>query len=235
MNKVGTFSVGDRKIRYVVKRSRSSSYAHLKLRNDLSLQVTIPEDSDVNVKELLEKKQAWIEKKLEEVMGRRPVFDNGRVLFKGKYYDIGVKDSPKSKAGAVEIAGSKMTVFIGGDENPEDTLREWMKEKTTNYARRKVRRSVREHGISVGRMLVKDTKRWGYCRRNGDIVLNWQLIALPRKLAEYVILHELAHISEFSHSKEFRKRLAAMCPDYGDREEELKEYVASEPAISAEP
>ncbi|MFQ6060534.1 MAG: M48 family metallopeptidase [Thermoplasmata archaeon] len=85
------------------------------------------------------------------------------------------------------------------------------------------------------RVIVKDTKRWGYCKRNGDLVLNWQLIALPRKLAEYVILHELAHLSEFSHSKGFRARLAAMCPDYREREDELKKYHASEPAISVKP
>ena len=72
---------------------------------------------------------------------------------------------------------------------------------------------------------VKELRKWGYCSRNSRLSFSWQLIALRKKLREYVLLHELIHLSEFSHSRTYRKRLAAVCPDYRQREIELKHIV----------
>ena len=41
------------------------------------------------------------------------------------------------------------------------------------------------------RVTINDTSRWGYTRRNGVIILNWQLSTIPRETAEYIIVHEL--------------------------------------------
>lgn len=71
-----------------------------------------------------------------------------------------------------------------------------------------------------------DTKKWAYCKRDGRLVFNWQLIALPRELADYVVLHEVTHLSEFSHSNRFKRKLALICPDFREKEAMLKRYIA---------
>ena len=72
---------------------------------------------------------------------------------------------------------------------------------------------------------VREIKNWGYCTRNGRLSFSWQLIALPERLREYVILHELTHLEEFNHSPAFKRRLAKLCPDYREREKEL-DYIS---------
>ena len=42
---------------------------------------------------------------------------------------------------------------------------------------------------------------------------------------EYIIFHEVAHLSELNHSRAFKRRLAAICPDYRERERELDQIV----------
>jgi hypothetical protein len=56
-------------------------------------------------------------------------------------------------------------------------------------------------------------------------VFNWQLIALPKELIEYVIDHEIAHLLEFNHSTNFHKRLASLCPNFRERENMLKNII----------
>ena len=53
-------------------------------------------------------------------------------------------------------------------------------------------------------------------------MFNWQLIALPKELIEYVINHEITHLLEFNHSTNFHKRLVALCPDFREKENVLK-------------
>ncbi|HYB45103.1 MAG TPA: M48 family metallopeptidase, partial [Nitrososphaerales archaeon] len=68
---------------------------------------------------------------------------------------------------------------------------------------------------------VREIRNWGYCTRDGRLSFSWQLIALPARLRDYVICHELAHLSEHNHSQAFKRRLASVLPDYGQREKEL--------------
>ena len=47
---------------------------------------------------------------------------------------------------------------------------------------------------------------------------------LPHKLIDFVIVHELAHILEFNHSKEFYKIISLIIPSYKLQQKQLKEY-----------
>ena len=78
---------------------------------------------------------------------------------------------------------------------------------------------------SYKRADVREIKNWGYCTRSGRLSFSWQLIALPERLREYVIYHELTHLEEFNHSPAFKKKLAKLCPDFRQREKEL-DYIS---------
>ncbi|MDE5657678.1 MAG: M48 family metallopeptidase, partial [Muribaculaceae bacterium] len=58
----------------------------------------------------------------------------------------------------------------------------------------------------------------GQCDANGIIKLSYMNMFLPQELRDYVICHELAHLSELNHSARFHK----VCDTYlGGREKEL--------------
>ena len=45
---------------------------------------------------------------------------------------------------------------------------------------------------------------------------------------EYVTVHELCHIKEHNHSKNFYRHIESVMPDYRERERVLSEYNGGE-------
>ena len=83
---------------------------------------------------------------------------------------------------------------------------------------------VESLGIPFPDLTVRDMKaRWGSCSAVGRLTLNLKLIQLPRKLIDYVILHELCHLKEYNHSPAFYTLLDRVLPDWRERRQQLNQ------------
>ncbi len=70
--------------------------------------------------------------------------------------------------------------------------------------------------------LTTAKKQWGSCSTRGIVRLNLQLIKLPLRLIDYVVVHELAHLREMNHSPAFWRVVESACPNYAKLRRELK-------------
>ena len=66
---------------------------------------------------------------------------------------------------------------------------------------------------------------WGSCSSEGSISLNWRLVAAPKSVLDYIVVHELAHLKYLSHSSDFWSLVSHFCPDYKEHEMWLKNNV----------
>lgn len=79
---------------------------------------------------------------------------------------------------------------------------------------------VAVHGYFLQRMKTK----WGSCNhRAGHIRLNTELVKKPKDLLEYVIVHEMAHLIEPTHSDRFVAILEEHYPTWRESRAELNE------------
>ena len=88
------------------------------------------------------------------------------------------------------------------------SLKEINKDQVLTFAKDSLVCRVSYHskrlGLKFGSLSVRDqSSRWGSCSARRGISLNWRLLLLSPALQDYIILHELAHLSEMNHSKRF--------------------------------
>ena len=81
-------------------------------------------------------------------------------------------------------------------------------------------------GVKISHLSIKKmTSRWGSCNpKKGYINLNLSLIKMPRRMIEYVALHEMIHFFHYNHDKKFYAMMSEKMPDWQSRERELREW-----------
>jgi predicted metal-dependent hydrolase len=56
--------------------------------------------------------------------------------------------------------------------------------------------------------------RWGSCSDKGSLNFSWRLMMAEDSVIDYIVVHELAHITEMNHSERFWKIVGKILPDY---------------------
>lgn len=94
-----------------------------------------------------------------------------------------------------------------------------------SLAKQKVAEYSLRYGFRPGTMSIgKQESRWGSCSRNGRLRFNYKIVFMPPSILEYLIIHELCHLREFSHSRKFWSEVGAILPDYAERRQELRNW-----------
>lgn len=98
-----------------------------------------------------------------------------------------------------------------------------LKDKALKIATEKVHHWNTFYNFKFHNISIKNQKtRWGSCSKNGNLNFNYKIALLPEKLADYLVVHEIAHLGEFNHSKRFWDLVAKTIPDYQTIRKELK-------------
>lgn len=79
-------------------------------------------------------------------------------------------------------------------------------------------------GGQYTKITIRDQKtRWGSCSSNGTLSFSFRLMMAPPRILDYVVVHELCHLTHMSHSKEFWNMVETILPDYKEHRKWLKE------------
>lgn len=70
--------------------------------------------------------------------------------------------------------------------------------------------------------LKNNSSNWGSCSSSGNLNISTRLLFAPQEVQDYVFVHELAHLIELNHSKEFWSIVEDIMPDYKEKEKWLK-------------
>ena len=74
-------------------------------------------------------------------------------------------------------------------------------------------------------IMIRDQKsRWGSCSSRGTLSFNYRLMFAPPKVLDYVVVHELCHLTHMNHSKDFWNMVGRIMPDYKIYKQWLREH-----------
>jgi predicted metal-dependent hydrolase len=97
-----------------------------------------------------------------------------------------------------------------------DRAKPWLAQRVAAYASRM---EVAPAGVKVQDLGY----RWGSCGKGDWLYFHWKTIFLPARIAEYVVVHEMAHLHEPHHTPAFWTRVERAMPDFLQRKAWLAE------------
>jgi predicted metal-dependent hydrolase len=98
----------------------------------------------------------------------------------------------------------------------------WLKEQALSLlAPRALHFASRLKAAPPAVRLSNARAQWGSCNHRGEIRLNWRLVQLPPRIADYVVAHEVAHLIELNHSPRFWALVESLLPGHVQARREL--------------
>lgn len=108
-------------------------------------------------------------------------------------------------------------------------IHEWHKSLLHGAVHELIRRWEPKLGVQVsGYFLQRMKTKWGGCNhRARNIRLNTELVKKPKDLLEYVVVHEMLHLIEPTHSERFLTLMSKHYPAWREARAELNELPLS--------
>jgi predicted metal-dependent hydrolase len=221
---------------YHLRVSPRARDVRLRVTTQRGLEVFVPRGyDDAKVPGLLERKKNRIRAALEQAEARRKFFEPEpvwRLPTEIKLPALGVTWNIRERRTKVrwvavrEIGPSALLVFgnITHERSCRAALSRWLMRQTRRHLVPRLHDLSHRTGERFKRVLVKQQKtRWASCSRHKTISLNVKLLFLPSELLDYVLIHELCHLSEMNHSRDFWHLVRHHCPDFHRRDAQLRE------------
>ena len=186
-----------------------------------------------SILEFIRHKENWIVRHLGKVKPRpkKISLENGVLLpFKNQLFSLEIQANRRAK---VRIKNNQMLLPLVSSQlhNPDAArakLVSWYKQQAQQTLHQKV--NQHKGAINVrkrGSVKVREyTRRWGSCSHSGDLSFNWRIILAPERVIDYVVIHELAHLIEFNHSKKFWSIVERQMPDWKLQQNWLSDHGA---------
>ena len=217
----------------IEKRSRRKT-ASISVSPKNEVSIIVPEHlSDEQIRGIIDRKANWIRSKIKfnnevrHLYKPREYISGEAFSYLGRNYRLKVISG---EAAPVKLENGRFYVQIPPDIHPQDQdayieseLRLWyqsrglkkLKERVAMYAKRL---DTKPTGVGI-----KDMRsQWGSCTIGGEIAFNWKIVIAPISIIDYVVAHELCHLTHHDHSKEYWRLLQSVLPDYKERKEWLR-------------
>jgi predicted metal-dependent hydrolase len=213
-------------IEYDVRRSADASEPRIDV--DIhGITVVIPESENARPSTLLKENAAWVvdqQRKYDTYREQVPdrTFETGACFpFLGQDRELVIEsrrnhvvneDSIRLRKSAVEQSSVKRVL----ENFYRSRARDYLTDRTDHYAESM---SVEYEKIE----LRNQRTRWGSCSTSGTISLNWRIIMASPEVVDYLIVHELAHLAEQHHGREFWQLVGEHVPNYKKKAEWLEQ------------
>jgi predicted metal-dependent hydrolase len=219
-----------RPISYILKRSSRRRSIGLSI-DESGLSVSMPlRASEKWLHGVLLDKARWIIETLDGWQASRPVevqwTDGRQIHFMGEQLTLRVVDSLFDAPPL--LRGRQLFVHVADGTNHavvEQAVTHWYRCEAEVLLRERVAHFAPLLNVSPARVKLSSARtQWGSCTARGAISLNWQLVKMPLRLADYVVVHELAHMVELNHSAAFWRVVKSVCPGYVRLRKELRRW-----------
>lgn len=221
-----TIRVGRAEIAYELRRSAMASERRITVTPGHVEVMALATDNDDDIAGFLARKRQWLfntMRDMERINAARhtvPRFMTGsKIPYRGRNMPLTVRRSDTAQAVVTYRNGFIVDLpnWIGNDPGHlvASELKLWLKQRARRDVREAAADIAKRHGLVPRSVRVADfANGWGSCGPEGNVLINWHLIFAPRKVLDYVVAHELAHLRHRTHGAEFWSFVGALAPGW---------------------
>jgi len=176
------------------------------------------------IQRIVLKHKKWIKEKLGYVKNlpytSKKRFVNGEYFwYLGSMYKLNIVDKQNK-----HLVFKNNGFYLSSDvKNRARVFINWYKEETLKIARERVPFYMAKCNVSFKNIRVTSAeKRWGSCSGDNSINFSYRVVMAPIFVIDYIVVHELCHILEHNHSKNFWNHVINVMPNYKEAKEWLK-------------
>ena len=177
--------------------------------------------------DFVEEKLLWIHTKIEEkarLQQRAPIkeFVEGEgFLYLGKSYRLRVVEKQLVD---LSLRNGRFCLRKASVSRGREIFVAWYARRAHRWFERQVAEQANRMGVAVKEVKVQDLGyRWGSFGTGGRVSFHWKAVLLPPRIAQYVVVHELAHGLYPDHSTNFWIKVEQHLPDWRCRKTWLAE------------
>lgn len=217
--------------KYKVRVSARAKRIIVSVRPDRGVEVVVPKGvNPARAEDVVRAKKEWIDHTLArlglDVQGQEHTLPHTVELpCLGWSYCVAHGGSGRGRLRLEENQGRRLA-FVGRSGEIQDyvsLLQTWLRQVGTQQLSPMLAELSGTTGLSYNRLTVRRQKsRWGSCSARGNISLNCKLLFFPKDLAQYVMLHELAHTRHLNHSRDYWALVEQLAPEWRSCEARLK-------------
>lgn len=239
------FHHNDKPYEIAIKRERRKDY-RLKIMKSGDLVASIPQKASLKtLEEFLERRREEIGQYLDRMtayVNQMPKykFSEGEIItFAERPFRVvkaAIKPGQIVKA-ALDEKRLEIRIYSGSkfNETPSATYEQqaakaveealityskiWFTKRVQHYSQRM---SLHPSAVKISRAKT----RYGSCSSRGSLNFCWRILLAPQFIADYIVVHELAHLAHLNHSKAFYSVVESVVPDYKDAQNWLKKNAA---------
>ena len=204
-------------INYKIIRSARSTIS-IEISPEGALIVRAPyKASEKRIKELLMEKTSWINNKITEARQRKNAFrhkefiEGEKFLYLGASYNLRITNEN-------ELALNEKGEFLLPRRIiplARPFILKWYKISAKRIITERTNIYTKQLDLKYGKIKISNANsRWGSCSGKNNLNFTWRLIMAPLEIIDYVVVHEIIHIIEKNHSKDFWNKVSAVLPDY---------------------
>jgi predicted metal-dependent hydrolase len=169
---------------------------------------------------------AWIARQLSSVPSRISLSAGARIPFRGEEHVIRSGEAHGEGPVWLEKGGDLPVIRVSGrSEHVPRRLTDFLKRQAKEVLEERAFEYAARIGVKHTRITVRDTaSRWGSCSSARSLSFSWRLILAPPFVLDYVVAHEVAHIREMNHGRNFWKLVSQLVGNPDAAQKWLREH-----------
>ncbi len=167
------------------------------------------------INRFVQSKRDWIIRAKQAVLTRSKVQkieyrEGGVIQIASNSYGIHITDG-----NAIVLVGSRIFFPKKFLSNARLHMERWCRVFAKKFLAQRLDTYAAQMHVRYARISIRDTStRWGSCSNRGTISFSYRLIFADLSIIDYVVIHELSHLTHHNHRKVFWDRVALFYPEY---------------------